>query len=312
MKTTLAPWLAFFRLPNLPTAPGDAIAGAAIALAASRAAGADALAPATLLLVFAAGAAALLLYMFGLADNDIVGAEADKTQAPRRPIPTGEISLPQARIARLACLALAIGAGVAGRLPPLWWIVAAVLVATIMAYNRFKDRCRAFGLVAMGLCRGVSLLTGAAALQHVAPDALLSPPAPLAALGWTAYIAGVTWLSTDEHAAKAPLSWIRFLPGLSVFVPMAALAWYPRASWLLIALCSLFAYGVWALSVAPLGREHDPDVRRKAVGNAIGALVYLQAAYILAFPHVALIAVVIAIFLSTSIIRKFLENVPGS
>ena len=27
MKTSLAPWLVFFRLPNLPTAPGDAIAG---------------------------------------------------------------------------------------------------------------------------------------------------------------------------------------------------------------------------------------------------------------------------------------------
>ena len=313
MKTTLAPWLVFFRLPNLPTAPGDAIAGAAIALAVSQPPGTHpALAPATLLLLFAAGAAALLLYMFGLADNDIVGAEADKTQAPRRPIPTGEIPLSQARIARLACLAMAIGAGFAGRMPPLWWIAAAALVATIMAYNRFKGRCRAFGFVAMGLCRGASLLTGAAALQHIAPDALLSPPVPLAALGWTAYIAAVTWLAADEHAAQVALPRRRFLPGLAVFIPMLALAWHPRTAWPLIALCSVFAYGVWALSVAPLGREHDPDVRRKAVGNAIGALVYLQAAYILAFPHVALVAVAIAIFLSTSIIRKFLEAVPGS
>ena len=134
----------------------------------------------------------------------------------------------------------------------------------------------------------------------------------LAALGWTAYIAAVTRLAADEHAAQAALPWRRFLPGLAVFVPMLALAWYPRAAWPLIALCSVFAYGVWALSVAPLGRAHDPDVRRKAVGNAIGAIVYLQAAYILAFPHAALIAVVIAIFLSTSFIRKFLEDVPGS
>ena len=262
--------------------------------------------------VFAAGASALLLYMFGLADNDIVGAEADKTQAPRRPIPTGEISLSQARIARLACFALAVGTGLAGRMPPLWWIAATALAAIIMAYNRFKDRCSAFGLVAMGLCRGASLLTGAAALHPVAPDALRSPPALLAALGWTAHIAAVTRLAADEHAAQAALPWRRFLPGLAVFVPMLALAWYPRAAWPLIALCSAFAYGVWALSVAPLGRAHDPDVRRKAVGNAIGAIVYLQAAYILAFPHVALIAVVIAIFLSTSFIRKFLEDVPGS
>lgn len=311
MKTPLAPWLVFFRLPNLPTAPGDAIAGAGIALAVSQSA-AGALEPGTLLRVFTAGAAALFFYLFGLADNDIVGAETDKIQAPGRPIPAGAISLAQARAARLACLALAIGTGLGDRLPLAWWIAAAALVAVILAYNRFKERCRIFGLIAMGLCRGASLLTGVAALDSVVPGALRSSAALLAVLGWTAYISAVTWLAAKEHEARAPLSRLRFLPGLAVFIPMLALGLYPRDAWLLIVLCSVCAYGVWALSVSPLGREHDPNVRRRAVANAIGAIIYLQAAYILAFPHVALIAVVIAIFLSSSMIRKFFANVSGS
>ncbi|MGI5868146.1 MAG: UbiA family prenyltransferase [Kiritimatiellia bacterium] len=310
MKKPPSPWLVFFRLPNLPTAPGDALAGAAIAIATARLGG-DALASAAAP-AFAAGLAALLLYMFGLADNDIVGAEADKTQAPNRPIPSGTISLRQARRARFICLALAIATGAFARLPPAWWIVAAALVAAVAAYNRFKDRRRAFGLVAMGLCRGVNLLAGAAALASIAPRALRSPPVLLAALGWTAYIAAVTGLAADEHAAHAPLSWKRFLPGLAVFIPMPALAAYPRTSWPIIAVCSTLAYAVWALSVTPLGCAHDPDVRRKAVGNTIGALLYLQAGYILTFMHPAFIAAVIALFFSTSLIRKFHRDVPGS
>ena len=330
MKIKLAPWLVFFRLPNLPTAPGDAIAGSAIALAIAQ----PAVAPGSsaLLTLFAAGAASFFLYLFGLADNDISGAEADRIQAPKRPIPAGEITVAQARIARVICLALAVATGAFAGLPSDWWAVAAVLVAAIVAYNRFKDRCRVFGLVAMGLCRGLSLVSGAAAMQAFVPRAVVvaesasalaptalwlapvyvSAPVLLAALGWIATIAAVTWLAADEHAAEAPLSRLRFLPGLAVFIPMLALGAYPRNAWLLIVLCSLCAYGVWALSVAPLGRQHTPQNRRRAVGGAIGGLLYLQAGYILAVPHVALVAVVVALFLASSVIRKFFEAVPGS
>ncbi|MBR1589173.1 MAG: hypothetical protein IJ658_12705, partial [Kiritimatiellae bacterium] len=64
----IRPWLQFFRLPNLPTAPGDALAGAAVLMCFSAGGFAQAA---------AAGAAALGFYMFGLADNDIVGVSAD-------------------------------------------------------------------------------------------------------------------------------------------------------------------------------------------------------------------------------------------
>ena len=62
----LRPWLQFFRIPNLPTAPGDALAGAVMGVALT---GGD------VRHALVAGAAALFLYMYGLADNDIVGAD---------------------------------------------------------------------------------------------------------------------------------------------------------------------------------------------------------------------------------------------
>ena len=85
-------WLRFFRAVNLPTVPGDVWVGAVAAWF-----GADIIcdygAP-----LFNATIAGILLYMFGLADNDIVGATTDKG----RPIPGGQISMRAARIARAA------------------------------------------------------------------------------------------------------------------------------------------------------------------------------------------------------------------
>lgn len=332
MKNKLAPWLTFFRLPNLPTAPGDAIAGAAICLATTQPLAALVIEPETMLKLLAAGASALLFYMFGLADNDIVGAEEDKTHAPKRPIPTGDISIAQAKTARAICLALAVAGSALCHMPPAWWCAAAVLVVGILLYNRFKGKWPLFGLLAMGLCRGLSLFTGAAAMSGVTPSreillaegsadsatsillvpTFASSAVLLAVLGWTAYISAVTWLAAKEHEAHDPMPWFRFLPGLAVFIPMAALATYPQRLWPLIAVCSACAYGIWFLSVLPLGRPHTPDIRRRAVGNAIGAIIYLQAAYILAFPHIVLVAIVVAIFISTAFIRKFLDTVQGS
>ena len=320
MKKNISAWLSLFRLPNLPTAPGDALAGAAICLSLSHPGTALSIEPDALLKLLAAGGAALLLYMAGLADNDIVGAEEDRTHAPKRPIPAGDISIPQAQVARAVCLILTVVGSALCRMPAAWWIVAAILVGGIFFYNRFKNKWPVFGLVSMGFCRGLSLLAGAAAMWNVSAPAdaslldhtLFSRAVLMAVIGWTAYISAVTWLAVDEHAARDPMPTYRFLPGLAVFIPMLALADYPSWAWPLIIVCSACAYGVWGLSVWPLGKVHTPEQRRRAVGGTIGAVLYLQAAYILSFPHVVLATIVFALFISTTFIRRFFDQVQGS
>ena len=61
----------------------------------------------TLPQAFAAAVGVLFIYMFGLADNDVVDARADAENAPDRPIPRGEISQPVALVAMFACLGAA-------------------------------------------------------------------------------------------------------------------------------------------------------------------------------------------------------------
>ena len=92
------PWLRFFRVPNLPTAPGDALAGAAFMMPVG---------DATLPQAFAAAVGVLFMYMFGLADNDVVDARADAENAPERPIPRGEISPMSASVAIVVCVCAA-------------------------------------------------------------------------------------------------------------------------------------------------------------------------------------------------------------
>lgn len=297
----LLPWFRFFRLPNLPTAPGDALAGAAVGL--MWAAGGD------VRRALAAGGAAFFLYLYGLADNDVVGAAADARTAPDRPIPRGEISLRAARVVRSACLLGALLVGAFFGLPPAWWLGAVALTGTIGLYNRVK------GLWLMGLCRGVSVFCGAAAVGTWTGGFPVRAGLVLGgmALGWTLYVAAVTKLSEGEERMSAGLGRGRFLLGLSAWAPLVACAGFPdpRAALLPLIGC-LWTFVAWCAAVAPLGAAHGPDRRRAAVGRTIGALLYLQIGFMLAVPRRELLVAAVVLWLAARMIRRFAPTVRGS
>ncbi len=323
---SIKPWLRLFRVPNLPTALGDATAGAALAvavLADGSAASPDPTAGGVARAFLAAAAAELLLYLFGLADNDIAGAEADATLAPDRPIPSGAISPRAARAARAACLAGAAAAGAVARLPASWWALAGGLALLIVLYNHLKDRLGGISCLAMGACRGLALLTGAAAVLPAAGVGLggagigaVWRVAIPAALAWTAYVFAVTRLSEDEHAPAAPLPAWRYPLGLAALLP-AGLAGSklvcsaPTDASVLI-VCSLAAFCGWCAAVAPLGRPHGPDERGRAVGRAIGALLWMQTGLLLLGLHPPFVAFAAALWALRYAIRALAPNITGS
>jgi 4-hydroxybenzoate polyprenyltransferase len=192
----------FFRAVNLPTVPGDVFVGAALAQAVTHCE----LSPAV---IAAACIGSVLLYMFGLADNDIVGAATDRD----RPIPQGLISLRAARIARALCILGAIGLGVAARLPQPWWPAACALAVAIVIYNRTK-----WPLI-MGLCRGFNLLCGFAAAYPALPPNRKG--AIVATAVWTLYIFGVTKYSEGEELDPARKRRVGKLIGALVWLQLA-------------------------------------------------------------------------------------------
>ena len=211
-------WLRFFRAVNLPTVPGDVWVGAVAVWF-----GADIIcdygAP-----LFNATIAGILLYMFGLADNDIVGAKTDEG----RPIPDGQISMRTARIARTACLLAAIAVGlvpdpVALRpLPVAWWPVAYALLCTIVFYNRTKSWAM------MGLCRGLNVVCGGVVALYASLTSDQEIASPLLWVGvcvavWTVYIAAVTKYSEGEEMDAAKKRRVGFLVGAILYLQIIAL-----------------------------------------------------------------------------------------
>lgn len=182
----IRPWLQLFRVVNLPTVPGDVLVGAAAC---------GIVAPS----VAWAALASVLLYMFGLVDNDIVGAATDHN----RPIPDGAISLAAARIARGLTLFGVLVIGALANLPPVWWMTAFALAVACVVYNRTK------WAPLMGLCRGLNVMCGGVAVW---PSAV-----------WTAYITLVTLYSEGEENDPSRRRRVGFLVGGIIYLQLAAL-----------------------------------------------------------------------------------------
>ena len=218
-------WLRLFRVVNLPTVPGDVFVGAAAALAdgghpASSAVGlccsARFLAP-----IWWAAAASVFIYMFGLVQNDVIGARTDKG----RPIADGEISMDSAWAAGAACLGAVAFCGYFGGLLKgdflsrwSWPALALTLVALITAYNRTKRWWL------MGACRGLNVLLGVSAVCASGEAAGAFDVRALSlAIFWWLYISLVTLYSEGEELDPAKRRRVGLLVGAVVYLQLAAL-----------------------------------------------------------------------------------------
>ena len=214
----LMAWLKLFRVVNLPTVPGDVLVGAAVVFVALAGTG---LTVAPLALVFWAALASVFLYLFGLVDNDIVGAKTDRG----RPIADWEISLGAARLARFLCLAVVIVIGICvfSPLTSKWLVWMFVLACVVVAYNRTK-----FALL-MGLARGLNALGGAVAVGRATPEVIAERGAVLGGGAialfcvWTVYIWAVTWYSSGEENDPDKKRRVGVLVGGIVYLQLTAL-----------------------------------------------------------------------------------------
>lgn len=229
----ITPWLRLFRVVNLPTVPGDVLVGAALAMWCGGCTSASAQDFARVAL---AAAASCCLYMFGLVDNDIVGAATDKG----RPIPDGKVSMRAARIARTLCLVLGVATSASAALCAMdvascgieygvifaacQVVVVFALVVAIVAYNRTKRP------ILMGLCRGINVVLGAAAIFPPLMWPSLFVCAPLRAsfvvavvAVWTLYIWAVTKYSEGEEVDSERRRNVGLLVGGIVYLQLVVL-----------------------------------------------------------------------------------------
>ena len=186
MRPALRPVLQLIRLPNVFTAAADGLAGWLIV--GGRLEDPDRWLPVAM--------ASMAFYAAGMALNDWFDLEVDRAERPGRPLPSGAVPVRWAAAIGWGGLALglALAAFAGGGFASSPFAVGVALAAAITGYNAGLKNTP-LGPWAMGSCRALNLLLGAAA--GAASD-LGGPMVWLAAAAFGAFVAGVTWISRSE------------------------------------------------------------------------------------------------------------------
>jgi len=200
-------------------------------------------------------AASAMLYLAGMALNDLADREDDARDRPERPIPSGAVS---PRAAALIGGSLLLGGVLAARRGGARWTGPA-LAAMIVAYDFQLKRSATLGPIAMGACRALSLLMGVEASRGI-----VTRRGTEGALQLGAYVAGLTMIARGETGAART----RELRAGAGLVAGALLATAVRGGPASLA---------WSAATAALA---GPSVRRavvqpspRTVGPAVGALI---------------------------------------
>jgi len=141
------------------------------------------------------------LYLAGMVFNDVFDRQDDILERPKRPLPSGRVSLREA-VAIGTCLmagglAFSAAAGVSSA------TVAVLLTACIFLYDGVLKSTR-IGPLVMGACRFLNVILGASTATLVTGESSAwSMPQLAVATGLGIYIAGVTWFSRYE-ARESP------------------------------------------------------------------------------------------------------------
>ena len=282
----LLDWVRLIRLPNLATAVADPLAGFVIVAGLSELGW---LPPAAWLALLASAC----LYAGGMVQNDVVDLEIDRVERPDRVLPAGRIPLVQATVVANSLLAVgalaACGAAVLTACPAPAFVGAA-LTAAVWIYNRYT-KGTLLGTAVMGSCRGLNWLLGMTAAGW--PPAVLW----LLPIGMAIYVTGITLFARDEAGQgrrgllaagmtvmAAGLIAAGSGPGLALaqsglsFSPWVATGRLP--AWLV--LWSVLGFSILARCLQAV---LDPVPRRMqaAIGNAIMAIITLDAVLVLAF-----------------------------
>ncbi len=302
-------YVELLRLPNLPTAAADVMMGCVVTAGSLRPAG-----PVALLVT-----ASCLLYLAGMALNDVCDAAVDARQRPSRPIPSGRVSL---RGAMTLATVLMAGGLTAAWLASYWtgaWrpgVIGSLLAVCIVLYDVVLKRTP-IGPLAMGACRTINLLLG----MSLASDVLTGEARPWNAAEWVVaagigvYITGVTSFARTEATrssrSRLALGMAVMLLGMAV---VASLPWWLEPGTRLM-VAEQGWYFLWALLALVIARRCTlaivrPGPRRvqAAVRHGLHSLVMLDAAVSLAFGGVYWGCAVLLLLAPTLLLAPLFES----
>lgn len=200
-------WMSLGRVSNLPTVVTNILVGTAVAASLG---GEPSM---TAVVVLSIGVA--LLYVGGMALNDLCDQRRDEHLGVPRPLVTGAISPGSAVLG----VVVAFGAAMAILLTAatgISAILATVLLATIILYNRTHRRFTGVAPILLGLCRGIVYAMAAAETDLQSSWGVIIA---VAALGgaYGGLITSAASREGDAHPRRAPLGLV-LLPCPLIFI----------------------------------------------------------------------------------------------
>jgi 4-hydroxybenzoate polyprenyltransferase len=259
---SLRPYIELIRPANVVTALADVLAGYGIAGLSHHAA-------VPWLLVSTS-----CLYAGGVVLNDVFDRDLDRVERPERPIPSGRVSVAVA--AQFGAALLIVGMVTAAMATGTAGLVAAAIAGFVLLYDAWGKRQWLLGPVNMGICRGLNLLLGVAAVP-----AALASTWPLALLP-IVYITAVTALSRGEvrggRREVAAFALISLGLVLIALLLVAAVHRSPAAALLTVVLGLVLLPLVWRAYRTP-----DAVTIRRAIRGGVLLLALMDAALGAAF-----------------------------
>jgi 4-hydroxybenzoate polyprenyltransferase len=158
------------------------------------------------------------LYLSGMVFNDVFDRQQDAVERPNRPIPSSRVPLRNAIL--LGAALMLGGVAAAAMVTPPTLYVAGLLAATIFLYD-FALKRTPLGPIAMGSCRFLNVMLGAAG-SYDRWFQLWARPQLVCAIGLGVYIIGVTWFARTEakqsNRGQLSVALVTLNAGLGVLV----------------------------------------------------------------------------------------------
>jgi 4-hydroxybenzoate polyprenyltransferase len=204
MKATwhkLITWAELTRISNSPTVVSNVVVGCALVVE-----------PLPVRSTITAVIAVALLYIGGMAFNDVADATWDRAHRSLRPIPSGRIS--RGTAAAFGVICLAGGVGITALHGPASSAIGVALVMSLLLYD-FTHKRLPSTVILMGVCRG---------LGYALASAMMAWPVDIALLVWPTTIVPIytillTIVARSEHnEGTSRRSWLAWL------VPITPLA----------------------------------------------------------------------------------------
>lgn len=282
----LSSYIRLLRPRMVATAAGAPLSGVALGVVAGLPvppAGSIVAACLSIAIAFAAGAV----------DSDIIDLPLDRqTNLVRkrcgrtRPIADGSLTLSSAVNLRLALVFLSLLPPLACHLGAQWWKAFGAMALSGLVYTRYKDYFTDYSIVFLAFCRAFAVVCGTALVYPESRTGLQNCQIGFFAAGEALYAAAVAYMGLGKEYAGPPLSHLRHLWAIGVFMPLAALAKIVPVpeTWLIVyAVSGTFGiYAIWLNAMFPLGLRHKFARRDASVESALWMFPALQALWIIA------------------------------